>query len=98
MKACPRKFLCMSVSAHLTAVRLIGALQDPVTIVVTGAAGQIAYSLLPSLASGSVFGMDQPVIFHLLDVTPAQTALGGTHTPAHLPLLLRMHSAAHRMT
>ena len=35
--------------------------QPPITIVVTGAAGQISYSLLPSLASGSVFGLDQPV-------------------------------------
>jgi len=44
---------------------------------VTGAAGQISYSLLPSIASGSVFGLDQPVIFHLLDLPMAQTALGG---------------------
>ena len=44
---------------------------------ITGGAGQIAYSLLPPLASGSVFGMDQPVILHLLDIPPAQTALGG---------------------
>eukprot|EP00320_Phaeocystis_rex_P020983 CAMPEP_0119070310 /NCGR_PEP_ID=MMETSP1178-20130426/37918_1 /TAXON_ID=33656 /ORGANISM="unid sp, Strain CCMP2000" /LENGTH=327 /DNA_ID=CAMNT_0007052131 /DNA_START=34 /DNA_END=1017 /DNA_ORIENTATION=- len=49
----------------------------PVKIVITGGAGQIAYSLLPPLASGSVFGMDQPVILHLLDIPPAQTALGG---------------------
>jgi hypothetical protein len=52
-------------------------LQAPVTVVVTGGAGQIAYSLLPSLVSGSVFGPDQPVILHLLDIEPAQVALGG---------------------
>ena len=51
--------------------------QDPVKIVITGGAGQIAYSLLPPLASGAVFGMDQPVILHLLDIPPAITALGG---------------------
>jgi len=52
-------------------------MKDPVTVVVTGGAGQIAYSLLPSLASGSVFGMDQPVILHLLDIPPAAIALDG---------------------
>jgi len=51
--------------------------QDPVKVVITGGAGQIAYSLLPPLASGAVFGMDQPVILHLLDIPPAITALGG---------------------
>ena len=51
--------------------------QEPVKIVITGGAGQIAYSLLPPLASGAVFGMDQPVILHLLDIPPAITALGG---------------------
>jgi len=44
---------------------------------VTGAAGQIGYSLLPSIASGSVFGNDQPVIFHLLDMPGAQMMLKG---------------------
>ena len=51
--------------------------KEPVKIVITGGAGQIAYSLLPPLASGAVFGMDQPVILHLLDIPPAITALGG---------------------
>lgn len=51
--------------------------KKPVKIVITGGAGQIAYSLLPPLASGAVFGMDQPVILHLLDIPPAITALGG---------------------
>lgn len=51
--------------------------QSPVVITITGAAGQIAYSLIPPLASGSVFGMDQPVIFHLLDIPPAQPILAG---------------------
>jgi len=46
-------------------------------VVITGGAGQIAYSLLPSIASGSVFGMDQPVIFHLLDIAPASEILTG---------------------
>ena len=46
-------------------------------VVITGSAGQIAYSLLPPICSGSVFGMDQPVILQLLDIPPAITALGG---------------------
>ena len=49
----------------------------PIKVGVTGAAGQIAYSLLPNLVSGAVFGQDQPVVLSLLDVPPAQTALAG---------------------
>ena len=43
----------------------------------TGAAGQIGYSLLFRIASGSMFGADQPVILHLIEVEPALPALGG---------------------
>ena len=43
----------------------------------TGAAGQISYSLLFRIASGAVFGPEQPVILHLLEITPAMTALKG---------------------
>merc|ERR1712037_115138 len=49
----------------------------PLRIVVTGAAGQIAYSLLYQVASGYVFGEDQPLILHLLDIPVAMGALGG---------------------
>jgi hypothetical protein len=44
---------------------------------VTGAAGQIAYSLLPMIGAGLMFGESQPVILHLLDIPPAEKALGG---------------------
>jgi malate dehydrogenase len=44
---------------------------------VTGAAGQIGYSLLFRIASGSLLGPDQPVILHLLEITPALGALSG---------------------
>jgi len=50
---------------------------EPVRVVVTGGAGQIAYSLLPNICNGAMFGPDQPVILHLLDIPPAMTALGG---------------------
>jgi malate dehydrogenase len=39
-------------------------------VVVTGAAGQIAYSLLYMVANGEVFGKDQKLILHLLDIEP----------------------------
>ncbi|WP_102226466.1 malate dehydrogenase [Acidimangrovimonas sediminis] len=46
-------------------------------IAVTGAAGQICYSLLFRIAKGDVYGPDQPVILQLLDITPAMAALKG---------------------
>merc|ERR1712200_5294 len=49
----------------------------PLRVVVTGAAGQIAYSLLYQIGSGYVFGNDQPLILHLLDITPMMGVLGG---------------------
>ena len=49
----------------------------PPRVVVTGAAGQIAYSLLYQLGSGYVFGQNQPLIFHLLDIAPMMGVLGG---------------------
>src|SRR3954447_5729182 len=50
---------------------------SPLRVAVTGAAGQVAYTLLPRLASGEVFGPDQKVILQLLEITPALTALEG---------------------
>jgi malate dehydrogenase len=44
---------------------------------VTGAAGQIGYSLLFRIASGAMFGPQQPVILHLIEIEPALPALGG---------------------
>jgi malate dehydrogenase len=50
---------------------------SPVRVAVTGAAGQIGYSLLFRIASGAMFGENQPVILHLLEIEPALPALGG---------------------
>ncbi len=50
---------------------------SPVRVAVTGAAGQIGYSLLFRIASGAMLGPDQPVILQLLEVTPALKALEG---------------------
>lgn len=52
-------------------------MKAPVRVTVTGAAGQIGYSLLFRIASGDMLGADQPVILQLLDITPAMEALEG---------------------
>jgi malate dehydrogenase len=52
-------------------------MKPPVRVVVTGAAGQIAYALVFRIASGAMLGAEQPVILHLLEITPALKALGG---------------------
>ncbi len=52
-------------------------MKSPVRVAVTGAAGQIGYSLLFRIASGEMLGKDQPVILQLLEITPALKALHG---------------------
>lgn len=52
-------------------------MKQPVRVAVTGAAGQIGYSLLFRIASGEMLGTDQPVILQLLELTPALQALRG---------------------
>jgi malate dehydrogenase len=52
-------------------------MKSPIRVAVTGAAGQIGYSLLFRIASGSMFGPEQPVILHLLEIEPALKALHG---------------------
>jgi len=50
---------------------------EPIKVVITGAAGQIAYSLLYQIGKGDVFGQDQPVIMHLLDIPVMMGVLEG---------------------
>lgn len=52
-------------------------MKTPIVVSVTGAAGQIGYSLLPRLASGEVFGHDQPVSLRLIEIEPGMKALEG---------------------
>jgi len=52
-------------------------MKDPITVSITGAAGQIGYALLFRIASGAVFGADQPVNLRLIEVEPALPALNG---------------------
>ena len=52
-------------------------MQAVMRIAVTGAAGQIGYSLLPRIATGEMFGKEQPIILQLLEIPPAMDALNG---------------------
>ena len=52
-------------------------MKAPITVSVTGAAGNIGYALLFRIASGDCFGKDQPVRLRLLEITPAMGALEG---------------------
>ncbi|PKA46435.1 Malate dehydrogenase, cytoplasmic [Apostasia shenzhenica] len=65
----PRNFSPIAVSAVMA--------MDPVRVLVTGAAGQIGYALVPMVARGAMLGPDQPVILHMLDIPPAAEALEG---------------------
>ncbi|HLJ10288.1 MAG TPA: malate dehydrogenase [Planctomycetaceae bacterium] len=51
----------------------------PIRVAVTGAAGQIGYSLIFRIASGEVFGRDQNVILQLIEIPPAMAGLDGIH-------------------
>ena len=52
-------------------------MKNPITVSVTGAAGQIGYALLFRIASGAMFGPDQPVSLRLIEIEPALPALAG---------------------
>ena len=61
-----------------------------IKVAVTGAAGQIGYALVFRIASGEVFGADQPIILHLIEIEPAMPALEGVVMELHdcaFPLL-----------
>ena len=65
-------------------------MNSPIKVAVTGAAGQIGYSLLFRIASGSMFGPDQPVHLSLIEIPPALGALDGVVMELHdcaFPLL-----------
>src|SRR6266404_4332657 len=49
----------------------------PIRVAVTGAAGAIGYSILFRIGAGALFGPNQPVILHLIDIEPALPALQG---------------------
>jgi malate dehydrogenase len=65
-------------------------MKTPIKVAVTGAAGQIGYALLFRVASGQMFGPDQPLILHLIEIPDALGALDGVVMELHdcaFPLL-----------
>jgi malate dehydrogenase len=65
-------------------------MNSPIKVAVTGAAGQIGYSLLFRIASGEMFGTDQPLTLHLIEIPNALGALDGVVMELHdcaFPLL-----------
>jgi malate dehydrogenase len=65
-------------------------MKAPIKVAVTGAAGQIGYSLLFRIASGQMFGLEQPLILHLIEIPDALGALDGVVMELHdcaFPLL-----------
>src|SRR5438477_2925667 len=58
-------------------------MKSPIKVAVTGAAGQIGYSLLFRIASGEMFGADQPVTLHLIEIPAALGALDGVVMELH---------------
>src|SRR5436189_1753703 len=65
-------------------------MKSPLKVAVTGAAGQIGYSLIFRIASGEMFGADQPLALHLIEIPSALGALDGVVMELHdcaFPLL-----------
>jgi len=65
-------------------------MKTPIKVAVTGAAGQIGYALLFRIASGQMFGPDQPLTLHLIEIPDALGALDGVMMELHdcaFPLL-----------
>jgi malate dehydrogenase len=52
-------------------------MKEPIHVTITGAAGQIGYALLFRIASGAMFGLDQPVSLRLIEIPEAMSALEG---------------------
>src|SRR6516162_5142106 len=72
-------------------------MKSPVKIAVTGAAGQIGYSLLFRIASGSMLGPDQPIELSLIEIPPVLPALEGVVMELDdcaFPLLTRIVATA----
>lgn len=62
-------------SLHRTDINMTR--EGPLIVCITGAAGRIAYSLIQSLAKGDVFGHDQMLMLHLLDIEKSYEAMEG---------------------
>src|SRR5436305_14788872 len=72
-------------------------MKSAIKVAVTGAAGQIGYSLVFRVASGAMFGPDQPVALHLIEIPNAVEALNGVVMELHdcaFPLLQGVFATA----
>ena len=72
-------------------------MKQPIRVALTGAAGQIGYALIFRIASGQMFGLDQPVHLHLLEIEPALPSLHGVLMELDdcaFPLLHGVHATA----
>src|SRR5438874_12785492 len=67
-------------------------MKSPIGIAVTGAAGQIGYSLVFRIASGEMFGPDQPIALHLIEIPNALAALEGVVMELHDGAFPLLHS------
>ena len=77
-------------------------MKSPIRIAITGAAGNIGYALVFRVAAGDVFGKDQPIILHLLEIPGAEDKLKALKMEIEdcaLPLVSRRHiTAAHAVS
>ena len=76
-------------------------MKAPIRVAVTGAAGQIGYSLLFRIAAGDMLGADQPVVLQLIDIPPAMKAVEGVIMELQdcaLPLLAGVEASDDPMT
>lgn len=65
--------------------------KTPIRVVVTGAAGQISYSLLALIAKGDVFGSDQPIDLVMLDLPFAADAMKGVEMELQVYIYLEFY-------
>ena len=73
------------------------AQKSPMTVAVTGAAGQIGYAFLPMVCRGLMLGTDQPLILNLLDIPQSQQALEGVIMELNdcaFPLVVKVNSGS----
>src|SRR5205085_5128665 len=81
---------CLDSARHDNECWLKNSMKSPIKVAVTGAAGQIGYALLFRIAAGEMFGADQPVALHLIEIPAALGALEGVVMELHdcaFPLL-----------
>ncbi|KIH50464.1 hypothetical protein ANCDUO_19457 [Ancylostoma duodenale] len=69
---------------------------SPLRVLVTGAAGQIGYSLVLQIAKGDVFGKDTPIVLVMLDIPPMATVLEGVQFELQDCALPNLHGTCHK--